>query len=95
MDFNVLDTGAYNDWLDDVCHHVEEMMDCTTSVQFDGVILQFKPFGRMLWHMRFEDFWLEREYRSGANPKATAYGMAIIIRQEWCEVIARKDEFND
>lgn len=85
----------YNEWLAQVCECIEELMDCTAKVQLDGVVLQFKPFGRILWHMRFEDFWLERGYRFGSVPKAMARSMAIVTREEWAKVIARKDESND
>lgn len=92
---NSTDKRLYYEWLASVCVYVEELMDCTAEEQLDALILRFKPFGRVVWCMRFEDVWLLRGYQNNANPKAIARSMAIITREEWAKVIARKDKPND
>ena len=97
---NSTDKRLYYEWLASVCVYVEELMDCTAEAQFaeaqpDALILRFKPFGRVVWCMRFEDVWLLRGYKNNANPKSIARSMAIITREEWAKVIVRKDKPND
>lgn len=92
---NSTDERLYYEWLASVCEYVEEIMDCTAEARLDDLILKFKPFGRVTWHMRFEDAWLIRGYQNNANPKAIAHSMAIITREEWVKVITRKDKPND
>ena len=92
---NSTDKRLYYEWLVSVCVYVEELMDCTAEKQLDALILRFKPFGRVVWCMRFEDVWLLRGYQNNADPKAIARIMDIITREEWVKVIARKDKPND
>ena len=92
---NSTDKRLYYEWLASVCVYVEELMDCTAEAQLDALILRFKPFGRVVWCMRFEDVWLLRGYQNNSNPKAIARIMDIITREEWVKVIARKDKPND
>lgn len=86
---------TYNEWLDEVCKHAEELMNCQTKIYGYGVRLHFKPFGKMLWSVMFEESWLGEEYNFSTNPKATAYNMAILVRREWWKVLAGKDKPND
>ena len=85
----------YNEWLAQVCKHVEELMNCQTQIHGYGVRLKFKPFNSILWSMMFEESWLGEEYNFGSNPKATAYNMAILVRREWWKVLAMKGSRND
>ena len=92
---NSTDKRLYYEWLASACVYVEELMDCTVEAQLDGLILRFKPFGRVVWCMRFEDVFLLRGYQNSVDPKAIAHIMAIITREEWAKVIVRKDKPND
>lgn len=88
----------YQQWLSQVCEYVEELLDCTATIKWEwngDVVLTFKPFGRMVWFMTFEESWLRDEYNLVAGAKAVAYNMVIQTEREWRQIIRRKGESND
>lgn len=86
----------YRQWLSQVCRYAEELLDCTATIEWGGaVVLTFKPFGTMVWFMTFEEDWLKREYGPDIHPKSAAYGMAVLIKDEWCKVLFNRGEPND
>ena len=87
----------YDKWLAKVCEHVGELMDCTTNIdEYGNIVLTFKPFGRMVWFMTFEESWLSNIYDlNSTSPRATAYNITIITEREWRQIIRRKDDLHD
>ena len=85
----------YKTWLEKVCHEVEKILACESTIAAYGLEFRFQPLGLNPWRIMFEENFVRDRWCRHYDPKPTAYEIAIGCKEEWDNLILRRGEYND